>query len=185
MNGWKQRDLKNKSFVEIQELFHKALKNINTFVDFRTELVDESTKKDEAETTQESSSKREGDELKQERYKKQKVEDNKESKELMKCLEIILDDGHEVTIDATPLSSKSLTIVYYKIYKEGKKSYIQISEQMNILYYLFVEKMYPLTHHILHQMFNDVKLQVDYECEMAYELLRLVKKQLKERYVPQ
>ncbi|GJR67597.1 hypothetical protein Tco_0013662 [Tanacetum coccineum] len=27
-------------------------------------------------------------------------------------------------------------------------------------------------------MFNDVKLQVDYECEMAFELLRLVKKQL-------
>ncbi|GKB91813.1 hypothetical protein Tco_0964085 [Tanacetum coccineum] len=31
-------------------------------------------------------------------------------------------------------------------------------------------------------MFNDVKLQVDYECEMAFELLRLVKKQLKEGY---
>ncbi|GJU16008.1 hypothetical protein Tco_1143974 [Tanacetum coccineum] len=55
----------------------------------------------------------------------------------------------------------------------------------NILYYLLVEKMYPLTKHTLHQMFNDVKLQVDYECEMAFELLRLVKKQLKEGYVPQ
>ncbi|GKE52371.1 hypothetical protein Tco_1487527 [Tanacetum coccineum] len=42
--------------------------------------------------------------------------------------------------------------------------------------------MYPLTKHTLHQMFNDVKLQVDYECEMAFELLRLVKKQLKEGY---
>ncbi|GJT15661.1 hypothetical protein Tco_0874367 [Tanacetum coccineum] len=31
-------------------------------------------------------------------------------------------------------------------------------------------------------MFNDVKLQVDYECEMAFKLLRLVKKQLKEGY---
>ncbi|GJZ20702.1 hypothetical protein Tco_0557292 [Tanacetum coccineum] len=31
-------------------------------------------------------------------------------------------------------------------------------------------------------MFNDVKLQVNYECEMAFELLRLVKKQLKEGY---
>ncbi|GJS84196.1 hypothetical protein Tco_0750737 [Tanacetum coccineum] len=55
----------------------------------------------------------------------------------------------------------------------------------NILYYLLVEKMYPLTKHKLHQMFNDVKLQVDYECEMAFELLRLVKKQVKEGYVPQ
>ncbi|GJZ02809.1 hypothetical protein Tco_0520770 [Tanacetum coccineum] len=33
--------------------------------------------------------------------------------------------------------------------------------------------MYPLINHTLHQMFNDVKLQVDYECEMAFELLRL------------
>nr|GFA63259.1 hypothetical protein [Tanacetum cinerariifolium] len=37
-------------------------------------------------------------------------------------------------------------------------------------------KMYPLTNHTLHQMFNNVKLQVDEECEMAYELLTLVKK---------
>nr|GEV06065.1 putative ribonuclease H-like domain-containing protein [Tanacetum cinerariifolium] len=44
---------------------------------------------------------------------------------------------------------------------------------------LLVEKMYPLTHHTLNQMFNNVKLQVDYECEMAYELLRLVKNSLR------
>ncbi|GJV64768.1 hypothetical protein Tco_1475596 [Tanacetum coccineum] len=48
----------------------------------------------------------------------------------------------------------------------------------NILYYLLVEKMYPLTKHTLHQMFNDVKLQVINECEMAFELLRMVKKHL-------
>ncbi|GJS89171.1 hypothetical protein Tco_0771807 [Tanacetum coccineum] len=127
-------------------------------------------------------------------------------------------DGDDVTIEATPLSIKSPTIVDYKIYKERKKSYFQIIradvkarfkkieqvnymdtflhlnlktmfehnlEDNNILYYLLVEKMYPLTKHILHQMFNDVKLQVDYECEMAFELLRLVKKQLKEGYEPQ
>nr|GEW34612.1 hypothetical protein [Tanacetum cinerariifolium] len=52
----------------------------------------------------------------------------------------------------------------------------------NTVYYLLVEKMYPLTNHTLHQMFNNVKLQVDEECEMAYALLRYVKKQLKEGY---
>nr|GEV36098.1 hypothetical protein [Tanacetum cinerariifolium]GEV62198.1 hypothetical protein [Tanacetum cinerariifolium] len=36
------------------------------------------------------------------------------------------DDRDEVTIDATPLSSKSPTIVDYKIYKEGKKNFFQI-----------------------------------------------------------
>ncbi|GJV61467.1 hypothetical protein Tco_1467567 [Tanacetum coccineum] len=127
-------------------------------------------------------------------------------------------DGDGVTIDVTPLSTKSPTIVDYKIYKEGKKIYFQIIkayvkarfkktepmnymdnfllinlktmfeprvEDNNMLFYLLVEKMYPLTNHTLHQMFNDVKLQVDYECEMEFKLHRLVKKQLKEGYVPE
>ncbi|GKB79746.1 hypothetical protein Tco_0946641 [Tanacetum coccineum] len=42
----------------------------------------------------------------------------------------------------------------------------------NIVYYLLVEKTYPLTRNTLHQLWNDVRLQVDYEVEMAYELLR-------------
>nr|GEY24670.1 hypothetical protein [Tanacetum cinerariifolium] len=36
------------------------------------------------------------------------------------------DDRDDVTIDATPLSSKSPTIVDNKIYREGRKVYIQI-----------------------------------------------------------
>nr|GEY94829.1 hypothetical protein [Tanacetum cinerariifolium] len=74
-----------------------------------TEVV-ERTKKDKAETVQESSSKRAGDELKQELSKKQKIEDENESAELKRCLEIVPDDGDEVTINATPLSTKSPTI---------------------------------------------------------------------------
>nr|GEZ29621.1 hypothetical protein [Tanacetum cinerariifolium] len=50
--------------------------------------------------------------------------DDKEFAELKQCLEIIPEDGVDVTIDATPLSSKSPTIVDYKIHKEGKKSYL-------------------------------------------------------------
>ncbi|GJZ55371.1 hypothetical protein Tco_0610564 [Tanacetum coccineum] len=66
MTGWKPKDLKNKSFANIQDLFDKAFKRVNTFVDFRTELVEgtemeESSKK--AEVMEESSSKRAGDEL--------------------------------------------------------------------------------------------------------------------------
>ncbi|GJR77278.1 hypothetical protein Tco_0089643, partial [Tanacetum coccineum] len=39
MAGWKPKDLKRKSIVNIQEFFDKAFKRVNTFVDFRTELV--------------------------------------------------------------------------------------------------------------------------------------------------
>ncbi|GKD11955.1 hypothetical protein Tco_1196362 [Tanacetum coccineum] len=92
-------------------------KLVNTFVDMDTELMEDS------ETREESSSKRAGNKLEQEPSKKQKVDDDKETEELKQCMEIISDDGDDVTIEATPLSTKSPTIVDYKINKEGKKSY--------------------------------------------------------------
>ncbi|GKE38359.1 hypothetical protein Tco_1461764, partial [Tanacetum coccineum] len=39
MEGWKPKDLKNKSFANIQELFDKAMKRVNTFVDYRLKVV--------------------------------------------------------------------------------------------------------------------------------------------------
>nr|GEV77574.1 hypothetical protein [Tanacetum cinerariifolium] len=52
----------------------------------------------------------------------------------------------------------------------------------NMVYYLLFKKMYPLTNSILHQLWSDVRLQVDYEVEMAYDLLRLIKRQVNEGY---
>nr|GEZ40734.1 hypothetical protein [Tanacetum cinerariifolium] len=182
------------------------------------------------------------------------------------------EDDDDVTIKATPLSSKSPTIVDYKIYKERKKSYFKIirvdgnsqnyltfgtmfknfnKEDLEVLwsimkerfkntkplndmvdllfqtlktmfehhvedniwkyqqrevkvynwklygscrvyyvtthymvYYLLVEKMYPFTNNILHQLWNEGRLQVDYEVEMAYDLLRLIRRQINEGYIP-
>nr|GEZ72499.1 hypothetical protein [Tanacetum cinerariifolium] len=121
--GWMEaKRFEEQILSEIKELFDKAMARINNFVDFRTELVEESTKKDKAKIAQENSSKRAGDKLYQERSKKQKVEDDKEKEKLKQCLEIILDDRDDVTIDATSLSVKT-PIVDYKIYKEEKKNY--------------------------------------------------------------
>ncbi|GJW30896.1 ribonuclease H-like domain-containing protein [Tanacetum coccineum] len=64
-----------------------------------TELVEGSEVRAEAEIAQESSSKRADTELEQEK---------------------------EVAIDAIPLATKPLSIVDYKIHKEGKKTYYQI-----------------------------------------------------------
>nr|GEW31063.1 hypothetical protein [Tanacetum cinerariifolium] len=58
-------------------------------------------------------------------------------------------------------------------------------DNLNMAYYLLVEKMYPLTRNILHQMWTDVRLQVDYEAEMAYDLLRLIRRKIIEGYVPE
>nr|GEX58422.1 uncharacterized mitochondrial protein AtMg00810-like [Tanacetum cinerariifolium] len=81
-----------------------------------------STKSQDNEIAQESSLKRAGDEPKQEIAKKQRLEDENESAELKRCLEIVPDYRDEVTIDATPLFVKTL-IVDYKIYKEGRKRF--------------------------------------------------------------
>nr|GEW81645.1 putative ribonuclease H-like domain-containing protein [Tanacetum cinerariifolium] len=170
---------------------------------------------------------------------------------LKRCLEIVPEDDDDVAIEATPLSSKSPTIVDYKIYREGKKSYFKIIKAdgnsqsyltfgtmfknfnredlevlrsivkerfkktkpvddmdnilfqtlktmfephvediiwkyqqgavkvnnwklfdscgvycvttKNMMYYLLVEKMYLFTNSILHQLWSDVRLQVDYK----------------------
>nr|GFB88317.1 hypothetical protein [Tanacetum cinerariifolium]GFB88319.1 hypothetical protein [Tanacetum cinerariifolium] len=192
------------------------------------------------------------------------------AKELKRCLEIVHEDDDDVAIEATPLFYKSPTIVNYKIYREGKKSYLKIiradgnlqnyltfgtifknfnREDLEVLrsivkerfqkikpvddmdnllfqtlktmfepyfkdiiwkyqqgavkvnnwklfdscrgycvttktmvYYLMVEKMYPFTNSILHQLWSDVRLQVDYEVEMAYDILRLIRRQINEGY---
>ncbi|GJR58655.1 putative ribonuclease H-like domain-containing protein [Tanacetum coccineum] len=70
MAGYKQSQLKNKSFAEIQKLFDKAMTRVNMFVDIDTELVKESSKKAKAEMAEESSSKRAREELEQEIHRK-------------------------------------------------------------------------------------------------------------------
>ncbi|GJW66795.1 hypothetical protein Tco_0121219 [Tanacetum coccineum] len=59
MEGYKLKDLKLKESDSIQEMFDKAFKRVNTFEDFRTELV-------------EGKEKRAGTELIQDNAKKQK-----------------------------------------------------------------------------------------------------------------
>ncbi|GJW62116.1 hypothetical protein Tco_0111451 [Tanacetum coccineum] len=189
MEGKKPKDLKNKSFDSIQKMFDRAFKRVNTFVDFRTDLV-------------EGSSKRAGEELEQESTKKQKMDEDKDTTELQILIEVILDE-EEVAIDVVPLATNPLTIVDWKIHKEGKedledlyklvKAYkstrpvedldlVLWSDLKTILQsgliYMLVEKRYPLTPPIIIDMLNK-KLQVDYFSEMAYQLLKLLTKQLK------
>nr|GEU47735.1 ribonuclease H-like domain-containing protein [Tanacetum cinerariifolium] len=123
----------------------------------------------------EGSSKRAGGKLEQEDAKRHMIKEENEYVKLKRCLEIIPDD---VIIKATPLSSKSLTIVDYKIYKEGRKSFFKIIRAD-------VKKMYPFTRNILHKMWNAIRLHVDYEVEMAYDLLRLIRRQISEGYAPE
>ncbi|GJW28963.1 hypothetical protein Tco_0045838 [Tanacetum coccineum] len=56
---------------------------------------------------------------------KQKVDEDKETTELQKLIEVE-PDKEEVAINVIPLATKPPSIVNYKIHKEGKKTYYQI-----------------------------------------------------------
>ncbi|GJY14796.1 hypothetical protein Tco_0385218 [Tanacetum coccineum] len=118
MEGKKLKDLKNKSFNSIQKMFDRAFKRVNTFVDFRTDLM-------------EGSSKRAGEELEQESTKKQKVDEDKDTAELQSLMKVIPDE-EEVAIDVVPLATKPLTIVDWKIHKEGKKAIIKYFDREDL-----------------------------------------------------
>ncbi|GJU79439.1 hypothetical protein Tco_1281804 [Tanacetum coccineum] len=90
MEGYKHKYLKSKGFDYIQEMFDRAFKRVNTFKDFTTELV-------------EGKEKRVGAELVQESIQKQKVEDDKETAEIKKLMEIIPDE-EDVAIHDIPLA---------------------------------------------------------------------------------
>ncbi|GKA34099.1 hypothetical protein Tco_0720528 [Tanacetum coccineum] len=85
MAGYKNNQLKNKSFDDIQKLFDKAMKR-----------------------------------LEQESIKKQKVDEDKETAELQRLIEVV-PDKEEVAIDAIPLATKPPSIVDWKIHKKGEK----------------------------------------------------------------
>nr|GEV52489.1 clathrin heavy chain 2-like [Tanacetum cinerariifolium] len=106
-------------------MFDRAFKRVNIFVDFKTELVEESSKNAEAEVMEQESSKRAGTKLEQESSKKQKIDDDKDTTELKQLVKIIPDEKR-VAIDAIPLVVKPPSIVDWKIQKEEKKSYYKI-----------------------------------------------------------
>nr|GEV38041.1 putative reverse transcriptase domain-containing protein [Tanacetum cinerariifolium] len=123
-----------------------------------TELLEESTKKAQAEIAQKESSKRAGDELEQERSKKQKVDEDKETAELQQLVNIISDEKG-VAIDAIPLAIKPPSIVDWKVVKEENKSYYQIIKADGSL------KIYIVFSHMLK----------DFDREDMETLWRLVK----------
>ncbi|GKD80589.1 hypothetical protein Tco_1347428 [Tanacetum coccineum] len=208
MEGYKLKDLKNKSFDSIQKMFDRAFKRVNTFVDFRTDLV-------------EGSSKRAGEELIQESTKKQKVDDDKETTELKQCMGIIPNE-EEVIVDVIPLAVKEDLEDLYKLVKAKYES-TRLVEDLDLLlwgdlktmfephvedtvwrnqqdYKVLDWKLYDscgvhslrMQHVYIHMlvenkyplipstltMMSEKKLQNDYESEMANHLLKSIIKQI-------
>ncbi|GJU57779.1 putative ribonuclease H-like domain-containing protein [Tanacetum coccineum] len=121
-------------YDEIQKLFDKEMKRVNSFVAMNSEDQEISRKKDESsskktEIAQDSSAKRVGDKLESDESKKQKTDENEEVEEdneaeLKKHLVIVKDN--DIAIDAIPLATKPPVIIKYKLIKEGIVGHYQL-----------------------------------------------------------
>ncbi|GJU69926.1 putative ribonuclease H-like domain-containing protein [Tanacetum coccineum] len=194
MAGYKDKNFKGKSFDAIKQMFDKAYKQVNDFVPMDTKSsgkkVDSSGKKAW------SSKKRTRAVPGEESFKRQKVEDDAEKAELKACLEIVPKDIINYQIIRADGSTK-----YYKLFsamlddfdrQNVLDMYMLVKERFEItspegydrllwgdLITLFEpKKIYPLTQQMLSRMLSG-RLEVDHECEMAFELLRFIRSQLK------
>nr|GEU31726.1 retrovirus-related Pol polyprotein from transposon TNT 1-94 [Tanacetum cinerariifolium] len=126
MVGFKMDYFKGMTYDEIRPLFEKHYNYNQAFLD----EVNKEVKVSETEVRQEKdteveSYKTEGESLKQEIAKKQKIEE--ETEELKKHFQIVIDDDDDddVYTDATPLASK-IPIIDYKIHTERNRPYFKI-----------------------------------------------------------
>ncbi|GJW44974.1 hypothetical protein Tco_0073773 [Tanacetum coccineum] len=87
-------ELKKKSYDEIQKLFHKEIKRVNTFMAMDSEVVEGS--KSQAE----GSKKRTRKELDDESVKRQKLKDDAKKAELKACLKIVPRDDEAVNVES-------------------------------------------------------------------------------------
>ncbi|GKB24276.1 hypothetical protein Tco_0863677 [Tanacetum coccineum] len=189
-------------------LFDKEIKRVNSFVPIDSKVVEGSGKKTKSSRKEAVSKKRASEELDEESVKRQKLEDDAEKAELQLCLEIVPRDDEAINVESLAtkypiVDWKTHILIEDKIqdvldlYKLVKERFETTSPEgyeswrlydscgvhvllmdTGITIHMMVEKKYPLTSEMLSRMLSG-KLEVDRECEMAYELLRFTRSQLK------
>ncbi|GKD71905.1 hypothetical protein Tco_1325995 [Tanacetum coccineum] len=123
MGGYTYKQLKGKNFDEIQKLFDKEMKRVNTFVAMGSKEHESKEKK--AESSKEAAKgsrkkmlrrKRAGNQQQQESLKKQRMEEDKESDEVEEVSKddegellkhLVIKKDEDIAIDAIPLSTKA------------------------------------------------------------------------------
>ncbi|GJZ83887.1 retrovirus-related pol polyprotein from transposon TNT 1-94 [Tanacetum coccineum] len=187
MAGYKHNQLKNKSFDEIKKLFDKEKRRVNTFVPMDSEVVERKLKAVERKHL----------------VRKEQIVPDDDSAVNVESLatkypivdwktHILAEDKMYYQIIRADESTK-----YYKIFSAMLDDFDRqdmldlyrlrlfdscgvhlLLMSIGIAIHMLVEKKYPLTQEMLSRMLSR-RLEVDHECEMAYELLRFIKSQHK------
>ncbi|GJU98970.1 hypothetical protein Tco_1328241 [Tanacetum coccineum] len=177
MGGYTYKQLKGKSFDEIQKLFDNEMKRVNTFAAMGSEVQESKEKKEEGreETTKESRKKmlgrkRAGKEQQKESSMKQRVEEEKESEEVdeaeLKKLLVIKKD-EDIAIDAIQFATKLPVIIDYKLYKDGMLVHYQLirADGSSKRYSLMIRMLYIIDKEDLEALWRIVKAKYGDEFE--------------------
>ncbi|GJV56230.1 hypothetical protein Tco_1457235 [Tanacetum coccineum] len=123
-----------------------------------TKLVEGSEIREE-----ESSSKREGDELEQEPTKKPKVDDDKEREDLQQCFELVTEE--DVAINAIPLATMPAPIINFQIHRKGRNGYYEImrADGSAKTYLLFSQLLKEFDREDLENIWNQLLKEFDRE----------------------
>ncbi|GKC87671.1 hypothetical protein Tco_1148320 [Tanacetum coccineum] len=106
MGGYIYKQLKGKSFDEIQKLFDKKMKRVNTFVAMGSDVQDSKEKKEDKESDE--------------------VEEFEKDNEAELKKHLVIKKDEDIAIDAIPLATKLPVIINYKLHKEGMMVHYQL-----------------------------------------------------------
>ncbi|GJW70788.1 hypothetical protein Tco_0127705 [Tanacetum coccineum] len=123
MGGYKHNQVKGKSYEEIQKLFDKTYKQVNSFVPMASDDKEKGSKKKAGGSRKKIlAKKRAGEKQSEESSKRQKMEDDAEKEKLRAHLDII--PGDDVAVSVESLAIK-YPIVYWKthVLSEDKMYY--------------------------------------------------------------
>ncbi|GJS71996.1 hypothetical protein Tco_0704837 [Tanacetum coccineum] len=193
----KHNQLKEKSYEEIQKLFDKTYKQVNSFVPMASDDKEKGNEKKTGGSRKKTlAKKRAGEKQSEKSSKRQKMEDDVEKEELRTHLDIIPGDGVAVSVES--LATKYPIVdwkthvlledkMYYEIIKANEswlKKGMRLQAQKDITDYFeeisllcLNQKTYTLTQEMLSRMLSG-KLEVDNESKMAFELLRFTRSQI-------
>nr|GEX14064.1 hypothetical protein [Tanacetum cinerariifolium] len=202
MDSVKRKEKQDNTVMRYQALKRKPVteanprKNMIVYLKNMAGFKMDFFKGEEEITEQEKRSKTKDSSPEHRTAKKQRIDEDEE--ELKIHLHIIVNDD-DVFTKATPLALKKPN-VKARIWREQKGRYglaklksskllescgVHIITFTTTRMIMLVERKYPLTRFTLEQMLNNVRLEVEEESEMSLELLRLVRKQLQEGYIPE
>ncbi|GJR57147.1 hypothetical protein Tco_1499309 [Tanacetum coccineum] len=182
MEGYKLKDLKLKEFDSIQEMFDRAFKRVNTFKDFKTELV-EGKEKRAGTHKRLLRSKR----IFSQMHKSFDMEDLEDLYKLVKArygstrpvesMDYLLWNDLKTMFephveDKVWKNQQEYKVLNWKLYDSCGVHFLMMQ---HVQIYMLVEKKYPCTPSTLSMMLEK-KLIIDYESEMAYQLLKFIMK---------